>query len=76
MRNGVRVEDSNYTTSQVIVDTLENSVYNNTLRVKGRVSGNYKCTIQNNNRDEEDDSQDEITVRKVVSGMLLFVEFF
>ena len=34
-RNGVRVEeDSNHMTSQIIVDTSRNTVYNNTLRVR------------------------------------------
>ena len=35
MKNGVRVEeDSNHMTSQIIVDTSVNTVYNNTLRVR------------------------------------------
>ena len=35
MRNGVRVEeDSNHMTSQIIVNTSANTVYNNTLRVR------------------------------------------
>ena len=50
MRNGVRVEeDSNHTTSQIIVDTSGNTVYNNTLRVRGREGGRYYvCRVQNN----------------------------
>ena len=49
MRNGVRVEeDSNHMTSQIIVDTSANTVYNNTLRVRGRETGEYKCDIRNN----------------------------
>ena len=49
MRNGVRVEeDSNYTTSQIIVDTSGNTVYNNTLRVRGRETGRYSCIVSNN----------------------------
>ena len=45
-RDGVRVEeDSNHMTSQIIVDTSINTVYNNTLRVRGRESGRYKCYI-------------------------------
>ena len=48
-RNGVRVEeDSNHMTSQIIVDTSRNTVYNNTLRVRGRESGTYMCTVSNN----------------------------
>ena len=47
-RNGVRVEeDSNHMTSQIIVDTSRNTVYNNTLRVRGRESGRYVCTVRN-----------------------------
>ena len=48
-RNGVRVEeDSNHMTSQIIVDTSRNTVYNNTLRVRGRERGLYVCSISNN----------------------------
>ena len=39
-RDGVRVEeDSNHMISQIIVDTSSNTVYNNTLRVRGREGG-------------------------------------
>ena len=49
MRNGVRVEeDSNHMSSQIIVDTSANTVYNNTLRVRGRENGTYECTARNN----------------------------
>ena len=49
MRNGVRVEeDSNHMTSQIIVDTSANTVYNNTLRVRGREPGVYKCDVRSN----------------------------
>ena len=45
-RNGVRVEeDSNHMTNQIIVDTSRNTVYNNTLRVRGREAGRYTCYI-------------------------------
>ena len=48
-RNGVRVEeDSNHMTSQIIVDTSRETVYNNTLRVRGRENGTYMCTVSNN----------------------------
>ena len=51
-RNGVRVEeDSNHMTSQIIVDTSRNTVYNNTLRVRGREGGRYVCTVRNNAQD-------------------------
>ena len=41
-------EDSNHMTSQIIVDTLSNTVYNNTLRVRGREGGLYLCSVSNN----------------------------
>ena len=54
MRNGVRVEeDSNHTTSQIIMDTSGNTVYNNTLRVRGRVTEQwtFNCNVSNNHPD-------------------------
>ena len=49
MRNGLRVEkDSNHTTSQIVVDTSGNTVYNNILRVRGREGGRYDCIVSNN----------------------------
>ena len=49
--NGVSVEeDSDHETSQIILDTSRNSVYDNKLRMRGRTSGNYKCSIRNNIR--------------------------
>ena len=49
-RDGVGVEeDSNHMTSQVIVDISSNTVYNNTLRVRGREGGlYYRCRVSNN----------------------------
>ena len=44
-------EDSNHTTSQFIVDTLAYTIYENTLRVRGREGGQYSCTVSNNIRD-------------------------
>ena len=41
-------EDSNHMTSQIIVDTSSNTVYNNTLRVRGRERGLYVCIISKN----------------------------
>ena len=72
MRNGVRVEeDRNHMTSQIIVNTSANTVYNNTLRVRGRESGTYKCTVSNNRDDyiAQDDSQNDAT--RSVLGMLV-----
>ena len=47
-RDGMEItENSSYSTSQIIVDTSRNAVYNNTLRVRGRDGGVYKCTVSN-----------------------------
>ena len=47
--NGVPVqEDRCYETSQLILDTSLNSVYDNRLTVRGRRNGTYNCTISNN----------------------------
>ena len=49
--DGVPVqEDSDHETSQIILDTSHNSVYDNRLRVRGRTSGTYNCSISNNIR--------------------------
>ena len=51
-RDGVRVEDDSiHMTSQIIVDTSSNTVYNNTLRVRGRETGTYVCTVRHNAQD-------------------------
>ena len=71
MRNGVRVEeDSNHTTSQIILDTSANTVYNNTLRVRGRESGTYRCTLMSNGQDffDTDISWDMTTATLVLEG--------
>ena len=47
--NGVSVqEDSDHETSQLILDTSLNSVYENRLRVSGRRNGTYNCSVSNN----------------------------
>ena len=49
--NGVPVkEESDHETSQLILDTSLNSVYDNRLRLRGRRSGTYSCLIHNNIR--------------------------
>ena len=76
MRNGVRVEeDSNHMTSQIIVDTSANTVYNNTLRVRGRESGRYICALRNNRHDSiaQDDSQDGLSVMRTILGKIVVV---
>ena len=47
-RDGKEItENSTYSTSQIIVDTSRLAVYNNTLRVRGREEGVYRCTVSN-----------------------------
>ena len=74
-RNRVRVEkDSNHMTSQIIVDPSRNTVYNNTLRVRGRESGTYVCTVRNNAQDFFPDMNitwDQATDTLVVRGKSL-----
>ena len=61
-RVSVRVEeDSNHTTSQIIVDTSGNTVYNNTLRVRGREGGRYDCRVENNRYEYFQSSLQEIS---------------
>ena len=49
IRNGMRVEEDNsHITSQIIVDTSGNTVYNNTLKVRGRETGGCSCVVSNN----------------------------
>ena len=72
-RNGVRVEeDSNHMTSQIIVNTSNNTVYNNTLRVRGRESGVYVCTVKNNAQDffDSDIQWDQGNATLVLGGKL------
>ena len=41
-------ENSDHVTSLILVDTAENTVYDNTLQVTGREPGQYQCTVSNN----------------------------
>ena len=41
----MKESDLDHETSQVILDTSHNSVYDNRLRVRGRRAGTYYCTI-------------------------------
>ena len=38
-------------TTQIILDTSHNSIYENRLRVKGRKIGTYTCNVNNNRQD-------------------------
>ena len=44
-------EDTDHVTSLILVDTAENTVYDNTLQVTGREPGQYQCTVSNNRDD-------------------------
>ena len=43
-------EDSNHKTSQTIVDTSHDSIYENNLHVTGRRGGTYTCIVDSNIR--------------------------
>ncbi|CAI8005642.1 hypothetical protein GBAR_LOCUS4333 [Geodia barretti] len=66
--NGVPVQENRYyETSQLILDTSLNSVYDTRLRVKGRKCGTYNCTISNNIRDYlPEASIDEVNGSKTI----------
>ena len=72
-RNGVIVEeDSSHTTSQIIVDTSSNTVYNNTLRVRGReTTVAYTCTVSNNRHEYVPGSLLSQSAQILVRGMVL-----
>ena len=57
---GIVQKNSDHETSQIIVDTSSNSVYENRLRVRGRESGAYICTIDSYNPD---------TKQKIITGL-------
>ena len=71
--NGVPVQEDGYhETSQLILDTSLNSVYDNRLRVRGRRNGIYNCTIGNNIRDYDDRiSVTEVNGTLNISGNVL-----
>ena len=67
--NGVSVEeDSDHETSQIILDTSHNSVYDNRLRVRGRTSGNYFCSITNGIRFYFPDAVEQVYRSQVITG--------
>ena len=70
--NGVSVEeDRDHETSQIILDTSHNSVYDNRLRVRGRKSGNYNCTIINNIRNYFPDTAEQVNETEVITSMFI-----
>ena len=51
-RDGKEItENSTYSTSQIIVNTSSIPVYKNTLRVRGREGGVYRCSVSNSRSD-------------------------
>ena len=62
-------EDSDHETSQLIVDTSCNSVYENRLRVRGRESGTYLCTVTNNRVDFFPDVAEAINDEIAIMGL-------
>ena len=61
-------------TSQIIVDPSRNTVYNNTLRVRGIERGTYVCTVRNNAQEffpDSDITWDQATDALVVRGKSL-----
>ena len=64
-------EDSRHTTSQIIVDTSSNTVYNNTLRVRGRETTAYTCTVINNRHQYVPGALLSQSAQIFVRGMLL-----
>jgi hypothetical protein len=73
--NGVPVqEDRYYETSQLILDTSLNSVYDNRLRVRGRRNGTYNCIISNNIRDYIHElSITEVNGTMIIAGSYTYV---
>ena len=64
-------EDSNHETSQIIVDTSENTVYRNKLRVRGREGGLYTCNVSNNIQDFVSDLRSSVVSSIRVKGNYL-----
>ena len=69
--NGVPVQEDRYhETSQLILDTSLNSVYDNRLRMRERRNGTYNCTISNNIRlfIPEASITAEVSGSKIITG--------
>ena len=64
-------ENSTYSTSQIIVNTSSTTVYNNTLRVRGREGGVYRCTVSNSRS-----LSSTITARLILSCKWLYPCYF
>ena len=81
VKNGIPLHETNisYTTSQIITNTSSNTVYNNTLSIKGREYGTYNCTISNNIRDFISDVNDTFITGNILvkgkSAVVLLLKF-
>ena len=64
-------EDGNHETSQIVVDTSENTVYHNKLRVRGREGGLYTCNVSNNIQDFVSDLQSSAVASTRLKGNYL-----
>ena len=65
-------EDSDYQTSQIIVDTSSIPVYENRLRVRGRESRIYVCIIRNNIQNYHSEAKNQVEDGILVEGMNRF----
>ena len=71
-RDGKEItENSTYSTSQIIVDTSSIPVYNNTLRVRGREGGVYRCAVSNSQS-----LSSTITAKLTLSCKWLYPRYF
>ena len=67
----VITENCTYSTSQIIVNTSSTTVYNNTLRVRGREGGVYRCTVSNSQS-----LSSTITAKLTLSCKWLYPRYF
>ena len=61
--------DRDHETSQTILDTSKNSVYENRLRVRGREGGIYLCTITNNKNDFFSEAVSVVQELRYIEGL-------
>ena len=68
IKDGIPLHETNisYTTSQIITNTSSNTVYNNTLSIKGREYGTYNCNVSNNIKDFISDVNDTFITGDII----------
>ena len=76
--DGVRVKelDIDHESSQVILDTSHNSVYDNRLRVRGRRAGTYHCRITGHFIDSSFLAWSSQTIAGIIIPYLGFFDFY